>query len=76
MRCRRTPGQQHNRMFLDLVGSVIHMSVLAAPLLGVTTEVAAYLVSVPTYELRLLGARAYAWFAALFRWRFNAPTFW
>ncbi|RQR26310.1 hypothetical protein DIE23_29860 [Burkholderia sp. Bp9143] len=66
--------QQHNRMFLDLVTSVIHMSVLAAPLLGITTELAAYLVSVPTYKLRLALGRMRG--LPLFRWRFNAPTFW
>src|ERR1700758_1821168 len=44
--------EQHNRMFLDLVTSVIHMSVLCAPLLGITNELAQYLASVPAYKLR------------------------
>lgn len=32
--------EQHNRIFVDLITSVIHMNVLAAPLLGITTELA------------------------------------
>ncbi|HDR9060620.1 FlhC family transcriptional regulator [Burkholderia vietnamiensis] len=66
--------EQHNRIFVDLITSVIHMNVLAAPLLGITTELANYLVSVPPYKLRLALRRMQG--LPLFRWRFNTPTFW
>ncbi|MGU7771768.1 FlhC family transcriptional regulator [Burkholderia sp. MR1-5-21] len=66
--------EHHNRIFVDLITSVIHMNVLAAPLLGITTELANYLVSVPPYKLRLALHRMQG--LPLFRWRFNTPTFW
>ncbi|AJW93744.1 flagellar transcriptional activator family protein (plasmid) [Burkholderia gladioli] len=66
--------EHHNRIFLDLVTSVIHISVLAAPLLGIRTEVASYLASVPTYRLKIALAKMNG--LPLFRWRFNSPTFW
>ncbi|MBU6486217.1 MAG: hypothetical protein KGQ57_00140 [Burkholderiales bacterium] len=66
--------RHHNRLFLNLVTSVIHMSVLCAPLLGITTDLARYLASVPAYKLRLALDRMNG--LPLFRWRFNSPTFW
>jgi hypothetical protein len=66
--------QQHNRLFLDLVTSVIHMSTLCAPLLGMTTTLAQYLASIPAYKLRLALERMNG--LPVFRWRFNSPTFW
>ncbi|CAG4914193.1 FlhC family transcriptional regulator [Paraburkholderia gardini] len=66
--------EQHNRLFLDLVTQVIHMSALCAPLLGITNELAQYLASVQPYKLRFALARMKG--LPLFRWRFNSPTFW
>jgi len=65
---------QHNRMFVDLVKNVLGSSVLAAPLLGITCELAEYLASVPMYKLRLALGEMKS--LPLFRWRFNSPTFW
>jgi Flagellar transcriptional activator (FlhC) len=66
--------QQYNRHFVDLVTSVLNMSVLCAPLLGITTELARYLISVPAYKMRF--ALREMDNLALFRWRFVSPTFW
>jgi hypothetical protein len=66
--------QQYNRHFVDLVTSVLNMSVLCAPLLGVTTELARYLISVPAYKMRF--ALREMDNLPLFRWRFVSPTFW
>ncbi|MGF6267351.1 hypothetical protein OKW49_008345 [Paraburkholderia youngii] len=80
---RKTPPLDHlslyavnhqNVAFLNLVTQVLNMSVLCAPLLGITTELANYLRSVPQYKLNLaLGGMQGL---PLFRWRFNSPTFW
>ena len=63
-----------NRRFLDLVTSLINMNVLAAPMLGITAELAKVLVSVSPYQLgkameRLSGI-------PLFGFRFANPRFW
>ena len=63
-----------NRLFLSLVTQVIHMSVLCAPLLGITNELAQYLASVPPWKLHFALGRMKG--LPLFRWRFNSPTFW
>jgi hypothetical protein len=63
-----------NRHFLSLVTQVIHMSVLCAPLLGITNELAQYLASVPSWKLHFALGRMKG--LPLFRWRFNSPTFW
>lgn len=63
-----------NRLFLSLVTQVIHMSVLCAPLLGITNELAQYLASVPPWKLHFALGRMKG--LPLFRWRFNSQTFW
>ncbi|CAN7804146.1 flagellar transcriptional regulator FlhC [Paraburkholderia hospita] len=63
-----------NVAFLSLATQILNMSVLAAPLLGITTEVAQYLLSVPSYRLHLALQRMNG--LPLFRWRFNSQSFW
>jgi hypothetical protein len=63
-----------NRRFLDLLTGLIHMSVLAAPLLGISTALAKYLRDQPPYRLRMALGRMQN--LPLFRWRFNSTTFW
>ena len=66
--------QHHNRQFLDLVQAVANMSVLSAPLLGMTPDVALYLGGLPGYKLRAALERIGD--LPLFRWRFVNPAFW
>jgi hypothetical protein len=66
--------QHHNRQFLDLVQAVANMTVLSAPLLGMTPEVALYLGNLPSYKLRSALERIGD--LPLFRWRFISPAFW
>lgn len=63
-----------NVAFLALATQILNMSVLAAPLLGITTELAQYLLSVPSYKLNLALQRMKG--LPLFRWRFNSQSFW
>ncbi|MFC0403145.1 FlhC family transcriptional regulator [Paraburkholderia rhizosphaerae] len=63
-----------NRRFLDLVTGLVNMSVLAAPLLGISTELAMYLQKLQPYRLRMALGRMQR--LPLFRWRFNSATFW
>jgi hypothetical protein len=66
--------QHHNRQFLDIVQAVANMSVLSAPLLGMTPELVRYLGSLPSYKLRTALERIRD--LPLFRWRFRSPAFW
>jgi hypothetical protein len=66
--------RQQNIAFLALVTQLLNMSVLCAPLLGITTELAKYLMSVPSYKLNLALGRMQD--LPLFRWRFTSSTFW
>lgn len=66
--------QHHNRQFLDLVQAVANMSVLSAPLLGMTPDLALYLGGLPGYKLRAALERIGD--LPLFRWRFVNPAFW
>lgn len=66
--------RSHNQRFMTLASNVIHTSVLAAPLLGITPEVADYLGSLRGSQIRLALGRIGG--LPLFRWRFTSPTFW
>lgn len=66
--------QYTNRRFLDLVTGLVNMSVLAAPLLGISTDLAKYLQQLQPYRLRIALGRMQG--IPLFRWRFHSPTFW
>jgi hypothetical protein len=66
--------QHHNRQFLDIVQAVANMSILSAPLLGMTPELVRYLGSLPAYKLRTALERIRD--LPLFRWRFRASAFW
>lgn len=63
-----------NVAFLSLATQILNMSVLAAPMLGITSEVAKYLLNVPSYRLNLALQRMNG--LPLFRWRFNSQSFW
>jgi hypothetical protein len=65
---------QQNATFVSLVTQVLNVSVMGAPLLGISTEVAKYLMSVPHHKLHVAVGRMKE--LPLFRWRFNSPTFW
>ena len=65
---------QQNSTFVSLVTQVLNVSVMGAPLLGISTEVAKYLMSVPHHKLHVAIGRMKE--LPLFRWRFNSPTFW
>ncbi len=65
---------QQNSTFVSLVTQVLNVSVMGAPLLGISTEVAKYLMSVPHHKLHVAMGRMKE--LPLFRWRFNSPTFW
>lgn len=65
---------QQNSVFISLVTQVLNMSVMSAPLLGISTDVAKYLLSIPTHKLSVALGRMKE--LPLFRWRFNSPTFW
>lgn len=66
--------QQRNQQFLELIITVINMSVLAAPLLGIPVAVAEYLASVPAYKLHVALQKIGP--LPLFRWRFTGDMFW
>ncbi|MDQ7979986.1 FlhC family transcriptional regulator [Paraburkholderia sp. SARCC-3016] len=65
---------QQNSTFVSLVTQVLNVSVMGAPLLGISTEVAKYLMSVPHHKLHVAIGRMKE--LPLFRWRFNSPAFW
>lgn len=66
--------QHHNRQYLDIVQTVANMSVLSAPLLGMTPDLVRYLGSLPAYKLRTALERIRD--LPLFQWRFRSSAFW
>lgn len=66
--------QHHNRQFLDLIQLVSNMSVMSAPVLGMTTELAQYLATLPPSKLHRALERIRD--LPLFQWRFRSPAFW
>jgi hypothetical protein len=66
--------QHHNRQFLDIIQSVANTSILSAPVLGMTPDLARYLGELPGYKL--LTALERIGDLPLFQWRFVSPAFW
>ena len=66
--------QLHNRQFVDVIRSVANTSILSAPLLGMTPDLARYLGDLPGYKLRTALERIRD--LPLFQWRFTTPAFW
>ncbi|MEM5316058.1 FlhC family transcriptional regulator [Paraburkholderia sp. JHI869] len=64
----------HNRQFVDVIRSVANTSILSAPLLGMTPDLARYLAELPGYKLRTALERIAD--LPLFQWRFTTPAFW
>lgn len=64
----------HNRQYLDVIQLVSNMNLLSAPLLGMTTELAQYLASLPAHKLQTALERIRD--LPLFRWRFRSKAFW
>jgi hypothetical protein len=63
----------YNRTYVQLLKDVLHMSVVAVPLLGISTELAEYIKSLPIARLEMaIGAVRFP----LFRWRFDDIHFW
>ncbi|MFL9912002.1 FlhC family transcriptional regulator [Paraburkholderia sp. RL17-337-BIB-A] len=63
----------YNHAYLQLLKDVLHMNLIAVPLLGISTELAAYLRNLPMARLEnAIGAIRFP----LFRWRFDDPNFW
>jgi hypothetical protein len=63
----------NNRLYLWLVVEVLHASVIAAPLLGISLELATYLRSVPQHTLDLMIGKLEF---PIFRWRLASKLFW
>ncbi|WP_176060322.1 FlhC family transcriptional regulator [Paraburkholderia sp. BCC1876] len=66
--------RNHNHRFMTLASNLIHTSVLAAPLLGITPAVAEYLGTLRSSQIRMALQRIGG--LPLFRWRFTSTTFW
>jgi hypothetical protein len=66
--------QHHNRQFLDVIQTVANTSILSAPLLGMTPDLARYLGELPAYKLHT--ALKHIGDLPLFQWRFVSPAFW
>lgn len=63
----------YNCMYVTLLKDVLHMNILAAPLLGITFELAEYLMKRPMRQLEsAIGQIKFL----LFRWRFVDSLFW
>ena len=63
----------YNCTYVSLLKDVLHMSVVAAPLLGISFELAEYLMDLPIGRLEAaIGAITFP----LFRWRFAEQLFW
>jgi hypothetical protein len=63
----------YNRTYVQLLKDVLHMSLVAAPVLGISSELAAYLRASPIGHLEsAIGSIKFP----LFRWRFAEPNFW
>lgn len=63
----------YNRTYIQLLTDVLHMSLVAAPILGLSLELAQYLREKP---IALLEAAIGKINFPLFRWRFREPNFW
>lgn len=63
----------YNKDYVQLLKDVLHMSLLAIPLLGISFELGTYLKNLPIGQLE--DAIASIKFP-LFRWRFNDKNFW
>lgn len=63
----------NNRHYIWLIVELLHVSILAAPLLGITKELAEYLRSLPQHVLDMAIARVDF---PIFRWRLHSKTFW
>jgi hypothetical protein len=63
----------YNRTYVQMLKDVLHMSVLAAPLLGISLELAEYLRELTIDRLEI-GVQTMTF--PLFRWRFKDPLFW
>ncbi|MFC4524757.1 FlhC family transcriptional regulator [Cupriavidus pinatubonensis] len=63
----------NNRHYIWLMVELLHVSILAAPLLGITKELAEYLRSLPQHVLDMAIARVDF---PIFRWRLHSKTFW
>ncbi|MEM5370960.1 hypothetical protein V4C53_33675 [Paraburkholderia azotifigens] len=63
----------YNQAYVQLIKDVLHMNMLAVPLLGVSIELANYLRQLPMARLeKAIGSIRFP----LFRWRFEDPNFW
>ncbi|EIM96712.1 hypothetical protein WQE_32861 [Paraburkholderia hospita] len=63
----------YNQAYVQLIKDVLHMNLVAVPLLGVSAELAAYLKELPMARLeKAIGSIRFP----LFRWRFEDPNFW
>jgi len=65
---------ESNKRFLDMAISLIHMNVMAAPLLGISNELAQYLVTVSSHQLHVAMERVPG--LPFFRFRFDTGRFW
>ncbi|MBC8640729.1 hypothetical protein IAG25_28325 [Caballeronia sp. EK] len=63
----------YNCYYVTLLKDVLHMNILAAPLLGITFELAEYLTTKPMRQLEAAIGRIKF---PLFRWRFEDTLFW
>jgi hypothetical protein len=63
----------YNLSYVQLLKDVLHMNILAVPLLGISAALAAYLKQLPMARLeKALGSIEFP----IFRWRFEDPNFW
>lgn len=62
-----------NRSYITALYDMLNMSVLAAPLVGISNELAAYLRSVPQHEMDVAISER---LVPLFHWRFDDEMFW
>jgi hypothetical protein len=62
-----------NTKYVSLLTDILNLSLLAAPICGLSLEVAQLLRDVPTHALEHAISRTKF---PLFRWRFNSPAFW
>ncbi|WP_082080008.1 FlhC family transcriptional regulator [Cupriavidus basilensis] len=65
--------EQANRSYVGAMYDVLNMSALAAPLLGISNDLAAYLRSVPQHEIDLAISERRV---PLFQWRIQNRLFW
>ncbi|SDD57583.1 transcriptional activator (FlhC) [Cupriavidus sp. YR651] len=63
----------NNRHYIWLIVELLHVSILAAPLLGISKELAVYLRSLPQHVLDLAISKVDF---PMFRWRLDSKRFW